>query len=260
MRRISGTLLACGFTVLLGAQDGDATNPFTSAEDVAAGGRLFRSHCAVCHGETGSGDRGTDLTSGEFRHGGTDAAIRETIADGIRGTEMPGIFFEGKQLWRIVAYVRSLGASPNAPSCGGDALQGQALFEGKGGCPQCHQVNGTGGRSGPDLTDVGGRRSEKYLRASLLRPGDRVLPQDYRVTAQTKSGQTISGRRLNEDTFSIQLIDDSANLVSLAKADLTEFALDKKSAMPPYGGVLNESEITDVLAYLATLRRKGTAQ
>lgn len=260
MKSISKILIACGFTLLLPAQDGNLTNPFTSAEDVAAGGRLFRPHCAVCHGEGGSGGRATDLTAGRFRHGASDAAIRRTVFEGIPGTEMAAAFFEGKQLWQIVAYVRSLSRNSNPAPSRGDPAGGSALFEGKGGCRQCHQVGGRGGRSGPDLSDVGGRRSREYLLASLLRPGEHVPPRNYRAIAKTKSGQRVSGRRLNEDSFSIQLIDTGGNLVSLSKAELTELTLDKESAMPSYAGVFNDSEITDVLAYLSTLRRKGSVQ
>lgn len=262
MKSISKFLIACGFTLLLPAQDGNLTNPFTSAEDVAAGGRLFRPHCAVCHGEGGSGGRATDLTTGRFRHGASEAAIRRTVFEGIAGTEMAAAFFEGKQLWQIVAYVRSLSSGPRAGTGTGtgDSSRGRALFAGKGGCGQCHQVGGRGGRSGPDLTDVGGRRSRQYLRASLLRPGEHVLPRNYRATARTTSGRRVSGRRLNEDSFSIQLIDAGGDLVSLSKAELAELTLDKESAMPSYAGVFNDSEIADVLAYLSTLRRKGSVQ
>ena len=260
MRSILTALLAFGFALLLPAQEGDLENPYTSAEDIAAGSRIFRSHCAVCHAIDGSGGRGSDLTSGEFRHGSSTAAIFENIAEGIPGTEMPAIFFRGKQLWQLVAYVRSLSEAPQSVADLGDASRGQSLFEGKGGCRNCHQINGEGARLGPDLTYIGGQRSVPDLRASLLHPNERVLPKDYRVSAVTKSGQKISGRRLNEDSFSIQLIDTSENLVSLSKEDVSDFSIDKTSSMPSLGEVFSEEEVEDLLAYLVTLQRKGDLQ
>ena len=260
MRSILTALLAFGFALLLPAQEGDLENPYTSAENIAAGSRIFRSHCAVCHAIDGSGGRGSDLTSGTFRHGSSTAAIFENIAEGIPGTEMPAIFFRGKQLWQLVAYVRSLSEAPQSVADLGDASRGQSLFEGKGGCRNCHQINGEGARLGPDLSYIGGQRSVPDLRASLLHPNERVLPKDYRVSAVTKSGQKISGRRLNEDSFSIQLIDTSENLVSLSKEDVSDFSIDKTSSMPSLGEVFSEEEVEDLLAYLVTLQRKGDLQ
>ena len=112
---------------------GDAlTNPFTGDSDVEAGGRLYRSHCAVCHGIEGEGGRGAALTTGMFRHGGTDRDLYTTISEGIPGTEMPGIFFNGKQLWQIVSYVRSLSEGRGADMTQGDPDKGQAVYAANG--------------------------------------------------------------------------------------------------------------------------------
>ena len=260
VRRVLTVVLACGFALPLPAQQGDIENPYTSPEDVAAGGRIFRSHCAACHGINGTGGRGPDLTTGEFHHGGSTAAIVQNIAEGIPGTEMPSAFFEGRQLWQLVAYVRSLSERPRNTSHSGDASRGQSLFDGKGGCRDCHQINGDGGRGGPDLSYIGASRSSSYLRESLLAPGERVLPKDYRVSAVTKNGRRISGKRLNEDIFSVQLLDGDGNLVSLSKADLSAYSIDKSSSMPSFAGALNDGEVADVIAYLSTLRRGGRRQ
>ena len=69
-------------------QHGHATlsNPYTAPEDVAAGGRIYRSHCAVCHGIDGEGGRGTNLTTGMFRHGSSDDDLFKTVSEGIPGT------------------------------------------------------------------------------------------------------------------------------------------------------------------------------
>lgn len=259
VKRLLTVLFVCGFASLLSAQD-DVKNPYISPEDVAAGGRIFRSHCAACHGSDGVGGRGSALTSGEFHHGGSDAAIFKNISEGIAGTEMPSAFFEGRQLWQLVAYVRSLSERPNNPSHRGDAERGRSLFDGKGNCRNCHQVNGDGGRGGPDLTYIGASRSPSDLKESLLNPNERVLPRDYRLSAVTTSGQKISGKRLNEDSFSVQLLDSNGDLTSLSKSDLADYSLDKSSSMPSFAGVLNDSEVADLIAYLSTLRRGGGRQ
>jgi mono/diheme cytochrome c family protein len=178
-----------------------------------------------------------------------------------------------------------------APAVSGDAERGRAIVEGKGGCLQCHAVKGRGSQAGPDLTDIAiriggsgaGRRgggagavggaaqgaagaresapaaavaARQALETSLLDPDAEVLPQNRTVRAVTKDGAAITGRLLNHDTFSVQLIDATEHLVSLNKADLREYDVLKTSAMPSYRDKLSGQELEDVIAYL--LRLKGT--
>ncbi len=237
------------------AQHGHATlsNPYTSSEDVAAGGLIYRSHCAICHGLKGEGGRGADLTTGMFRHGANDDDLYRTISEGIPGTEMPGTFFNGRQLWQIVAYVRSLSEGRAAEQANGDPIKGRAVYRAKG-CGGCHLVNGEGGRMGPDLSQVGAQRSLGHLQMSVTQPSANVLPQHWSVSAVTKGGKKISGLRMNEDTFSVQLLDADERLVSLSKADLSQFEIDRNSSMPAYEGQFKGREFDDLIAYLASLQ------
>lgn len=230
-------------------------NPYRSEEDVASGARLFRSHCSACHGLGGEGDRAPSLTTGAFRHGSSDEAIFATISDGVPGTEMPGTFFQGKQVWQLTAYVRSLSEGRAAEQATGDPDHGRDLFFGKGGCSSCHVAEGRGGRGGPDLHDVGGSRSLAHLRESIVEPDAQVLPRDRWVRATAADGAEYSGLRLNEGTFTVQVLEIDGNLLSLSKDDLVQYEVRRDSAMPSYAGRLTEEEIEDLTAYLAGLRR-----
>lgn len=228
-------------------------NPFTSPAEVVAGGLLYRSHCAVCHGIDGEGGRGADLTTGLYRYGSSDAELYHTISEGIPGTEMPAIFFNGRQLWQLVAFVRSLSQGRAAEQVRGDPANGREIFLAMG-CSGCHRVQGEGGRMGPDLSDVGALRSLGHLQSSILQPNESVSAQHWVVRAETTNGEKISGMRLNEDTFSVQLIDANGNLRSLKKKQLAEFRVDRSSAMPSYEGKIEGSDFDDLVAYLASLR------
>jgi putative heme-binding domain-containing protein len=240
-----------------GAAQRGKTNPHTSPQDVAAGGRIYRSHCVECHGRDGKGGRGPDITRGDLRYGNSDAALADTISTGIPGTSMPLFFFNGKQLWQIVAFVQSLRREEPQPP--GDPAAGAAIFRGKGGCVTCHMVDGQGGRQGPDLTTVGARRSLRHLRSAVLDPDQWVHPRDWKIQAKTRSGALVGGVRLNEDTHSLQLLDSGDKLISLVKSDLESYRIIKSSAMPPYAGQLSQSELDDLVAYLYTLRGKGVS-
>lgn len=233
------------------AQHEEVENPRQSPEDVAVGAKIFRSHCAVCHGLEGVGDRGPNLTTGVFRHATSDGALHEVISRGIPGTEMPGVYFNGAEVWQLVAYVRSL--SGRAETVAGDAAAGRTIFASKG-CARCHRVNSEGGRSGPDLSRIGGARSLAHLRASVVNPNEKVLPNQWRFSGMTKDGTIVSGRLLNEDTYTVQLFDSRMGLMSLAKADMASYEVLKDSAMPSYEGSIAGKDLDDLLAYLASLR------
>lgn len=247
------------FLTSLAGQQSAIQNPYTTAADEQAGARLFRPLCAICHGLDGSGvpKLGPQIKKGS--PGRTrDGELYETIRDGILGTGMPPFTFSEKESWQVVAYVQSLRRTVGAKESPSDAAAGAKLFRGKGACAQCHTVEGEGGRRGPDLSHIGADRSLEELRRSILSPNEKVSPAYWQLRATTKKGTKVTGRRLNEDTFSFQLLDSEENLVSVMKSDLEEYDLDKSSVMPPFEQQLSQREIDDLVAYLLTLQPKGT--
>ena len=95
-----------------------------------------------------------------------------------------------------------------------------AVYEGKGQCATCHRVNGVGSRVAPDLSDIGSARQAAALHRSLIEPTKGMWPINRPVRIVTRDGRTISGRRLNEDTFTIQLIDANERLVAIDKSEI----------------------------------------
>jgi len=164
----------------------------------------------------------------------------------------PGRFSTG-ELAGLVAYIRSMREFDSRPMRG-DPTRGRVLFEEKGTCMNCHRVNGRGSRVGPDLSDIGAIRAPDALEQSLIDPTKSMLPINRSVRAVTRDGKAITGRRLNEDTYTVQLIDANERLVSLVKADLREYTVLKTSAMPSYKDKLTSAELDDVVSYLRTLK------
>ena len=224
-----------------------------SQADIERGSRLYGANCSFCHGANGDAISNVDLRSGKFRRAASDEDLGRLITAGVPGTAMPPHKFQEAELTGIVAYVRSMRDLHAATVAVGDARRGKEIFAGKGACMSCHRVNGQGSRLGPDLSDIGTVRSANALRESLLDPTASMLPFNRSVRAVTSDGKVIAGRRLNEDTYSVQLIDTGERLVSLAKADLKEYAVIKTSSMPSYRGKLSAQELADVVAYLLTL-------
>jgi putative heme-binding domain-containing protein len=229
-------------------------NPFSSPDDVEQGRRLFLTHCAYCHGSRGEGGRGADLTNGQYRLGGSPAQLFRTIRYGMPGSEMPAVRASDDDVWRMAAFVRKIGSAGLEERASGDAAAGKAVYGGKGGCAVCHSIGREGGALGPDLTDIGRRRGLAHLEESLVRPEADVPILFRAIRVATNSGQTVAGIRLNEDDLSIQLRDTADNLRSFLKANIKEIRRDQPSLMPAYGSTLSRKELTDLVAYLSSLR------
>ena len=254
--RWCASLLISACALSPAAQRPAMQNPHTSPADVQAGEHFYRASCAICHDFDGRGLLGLGPEIRTASPGrSTDAQLYETIKNGFP-PQMPQISFSEKERWQVVAFVQTL---RQASKTAGDPAAGAALFRGKGECLGCHKVHGKGGPSGPDLSEIGALRPVDELRIAILAPNEDVSSAYWRVRAVTKDGEKVTGRRLNEDTYSVQLLDSNERLRSLMKSDLQNFEIDSNSMMPSYEGKLNEREIDDLVAYLATLRSERTA-
>jgi putative heme-binding domain-containing protein len=139
----------------------------------------------------------------------------------------------------------------------GDPARGKVIFEGKGDCLSCHRVKVTGSRSGPDLTTIGRERraTRAYLERALLDPDADVAPANrgVRVTLK-KDGTVVTGRLLNRDMFTVELVDGRGNTKLFPKSELSDVTIVTKGLMPSYKGKLSSEEVADVVSYLSSLR------
>jgi putative heme-binding domain-containing protein len=222
--------------------------------DVAYGGRLYDAQCTTCHGANGDGVGGVDLRSGKFRNAATDQDLVRVITTGIPGTGMQAFRLDAAEITGIIAFLRNMNTFDRGSVKTGDANRGRATFEGKGGCTRCHRVGTVGPRVAPDLSDIGATRSAGSLLRSITDPTSQMMPINRPIRAVTKDGRVFNGRRLNEDTYTVQLIDDQEKLISLIKADLREYTIQTVSPMPSYKDRLNEAELADLVTYLLSLK------
>lgn len=270
------TRLAALMLLVAGAYGADERNPLAgNAKAAKAGEYQFRINCALCHGlGAHGGGRGPDLTRPQKKHAHTDAEMFQVISNGIPGTAMPangtngqGVGMTDEEIWQIITYLRSqeVKAPANAE---GNAARGKDLFYGDANCSLCHMVAGKGGRLGPELTAVGGSRTRDAIIDSVRNPSRRLawglteatkeFPQEYEsVTVVTADGKQIKGITLNEDSFSVQIMDTSEQIHLLEKDNLKSFQKSRQSAMPTYGTeLLSDKDLKDIVAYLSTVGAK----
>jgi putative heme-binding domain-containing protein len=197
-----------------------------------------------------------NLASGRFRNAQGDNDLRRIVQKGIPGTPMPPGNYTDDQAGVIVAYVRSMSAASKRSGPAGDAVRGKQIVESeKGGCLTCHRIGRLGTVAGPDLSGIGAARRAADLEKSLLDPDAEIRADNLTVRAVDSKGVTITGMLMNMDTYSLQILDASAQrLRTLRKSSLRSYQVLEHSPMPKYGEKLSAQEIADVVAYLGTLR------
>ena len=259
-------VLAIGSAEALPSQDAaEAEQP----ADITHGRTLYIAHCGRCHGVDGGGGEGPRLAVPELQGAADLDALRTLIRRGVPGTAMRGLgIVTGDDVRDIAAFVWSLGeVGASVEELPGDPAEGAALYASMD-CASCHIIAGEGGTLGPILTRIGRARSIAHLRESLVDPGA-ALPENpsrsaagsiyLLVTVQTRDGRRISGTRVNEDSFTVQIRDDEEIFHSVRKENIA--AYDKRfgeSLMPSYAATVSEEGINALVAYLATL--KGESQ
>jgi cytochrome c oxidase cbb3-type subunit 3 len=269
----------CAGLLLLAATAADAAddrNPYAGdAKAAKAGEYEFRINCALCHGlGAHGGGRGPDLTRAQKKHVHSDQEMFQVISNGIPGTVMPangtngqGVGMTDEEIWQIITYIRS--AEVKAPAQAlGSAVHGKELFYGDANCSLCHMVEGRGGRVGPELTAVGGSRTRESMIDSVRNPSRRLawglteatkeFPQEYEtITVVTADGKQIKGVALNEDSFSVQMMDTNERIYLLEKDKLLSFQKSRASMMPKYNpDVLSDKDLEDIVAYLISVGAK----
>jgi putative heme-binding domain-containing protein len=235
-----------------------ATAQHATAFDIEDGGRAFETSCAGCHGPDGNLIAGIDFRRGVFRRPLTDEEIAGIIVSGIPNTPMPATpGMSEEQAVRIVAYLRSLPETFAESAAVGDAARGREIFSGAGKCLDCHRVAGQGSRLGPDLSRIGLDRRAAELERSLLDPDAEVQPENRFYTVTPRRGAPVTGRLLNQDTFTVQLMDADERPRSFQKSALREFGF-TESPMSSYRDEFDAQALADVVSYLVSLRGVST--
>jgi len=222
--------------------------------DIEHGARYYAERCDRCHGANGDGVSGVNLRSGHFRNATTDQQLGRVITTGFPTSGMPAFTLDAADLTGIIAYLRNMNSIDRGSLKPGDAARGRTIAETKGACLNCHRINNQGSRRAPNLSEIGATRSAGSIERSLLDPDSQMWPINRPVLIVMKDGKTFDGRRLNEDTYSVQIADEAGRLLSLNKSDIRRFEVSVHSPMPSYKDKLTPDELSDVVTYLLTLK------
>lgn len=242
-------LLAMSSHQSLAQEVGD--HQYTS-QAIEAGSAVYTQQCALCHGPQGDLVDGINLSIGQFRTVQSDTDLRQVISEGAAAGRMPAFSLRAEEMNGVIAFIRA-GFDPEGVAVRiGDPIRGKMLFEGEGQCADCHRVRGVGPRTAPDLSNIGAIRTPASLQRNILDPATALLPINRPVRLVTRFEETIVGRRLNEDTYTVQVIDSQERLRSLKKVDLVSYEISDEPSKQPT--TMSSDEVADVIGYLLTLR------
>jgi len=228
--------------------------------DIENGRGLYQANCLGCHGDNGDAVEGVRFTSGRFRRASSDEDLIRLIREGIPNTLMiPKTNLSYGDTRAIVAFVRSLPtgggmARDDREVRIGDAARGEALFfSNETLCSECHGVNGGGNLVSPDLGNIGAIRTPGALEESMLEPLAEVRAGQRMYQVTDLEGRVTVGLLLNQDTHSVQLLNEDQRLAAYMKQDLTSHGF-IPSPMPSYLDVLSDDEVADLVAYMISLK------
>jgi putative heme-binding domain-containing protein len=217
----------------------------------------FQRICSSCHSVSMATTQ--RMTQAEWM-----GVVNDMVSRGAQGTQ--------DELNNVVTYLATnygkdkAPAAPNAaaapppppaiiqtPLSEAEIAKGTKLLKANG-CLSCHRVGDVGSYVGPNLTGIGASRSAEQIHAALLTPNKNVTPENRFVRLVTGDGKTVTGRILNQDGFSVQLIDSSDQLRSFQKAGLREFEIVTTNPMPSYANQMSAQDLTDLVHYLSSLK------
>jgi quinoprotein glucose dehydrogenase len=156
-------------------------------------------------------------------------------------------------MWALAAAFPAAPRGDQNETLAGDAGRGKALVE-SSGCFDCHRVDDRGSHLGPNLTSIGSRRTPVRLRQALVAPDEEVVPDNRFVRIVTKDGTTVTGKLLNQDAISVQMMNPKEELKTYLRANIREYTILDKGLMPSVEGKLNAQQVADIVSYLSSLK------
>ncbi|MFM9001554.1 MAG: c-type cytochrome [Opitutia bacterium] len=138
----------------------------------------------------------------------------------------------------------------------GDPAAGRAVFEsGRGACIACHRIGDKGNEIGPNLSRIGNIRAERELIESIIYPNNNIA-RDYDLTSvQLTDGSSVLGIIRERSAEGVTIKEASGQSRVLPNETVASSAQLPTSLMPAgRDGMLSEKELTDLVAYLRSLK------
>jgi putative heme-binding domain-containing protein len=136
----------------------------------------------------------------------------------------------------------------------GDAANGQAKFTTL--CGTCHQINGTGVDFGPNLSEIGSRKTKELIIESILYPSKVIEPGFDMLMIKLENDDMGMGIVATENDTDLTLKAVGGAKTTFKKSDIVSRSKLPTSIMPPLGAALSASDVANIAEYLAAQKKK----
>ncbi|HLK50720.1 MAG TPA: c-type cytochrome [Bryobacteraceae bacterium] len=239
-----------------GGRSGEAS---PDAAAVERGSQIYRPNCGFCHGLDARGAAGPDLARSLIVLEDVDGKKLDAfLKTGRPDAGMPafgGLASQQSADLAAFLHARIEESRARAPMdvnaiVVGNAAEGAAFFNGAGKCRGCHNPEA-------DFKGIGSKYDPFALQARIINPRGGVRPaRPSTVRVTLPSGETIAGRLVAVDDFSVALVDGAGVRRSFSRDN----EVPKVEIVDPYQAHLDnflkitDKQMHDLTAYLVTLK------
>ncbi|HTI51583.1 MAG TPA: hypothetical protein VL475_11550 [Planctomycetaceae bacterium] len=139
---------------------------------------------------------------------------------------------------------------------GGDIRRGQSVFNSqKAACTTCHGFGYVGGNIGPDLTKIGGIRTERDLLEAIVFPSASFVRSYEPVVVTTKAGKTFAGTIRPGRPDEVVLALNAKETAHIPRDEIDEMVPGTVSIMPAgLDQQLSSQELVDLITFLKSAK------
>jgi mono/diheme cytochrome c family protein len=243
------------------------------AEAVTAGTTAYNTKCGYCHGDRAKGgNAGPDLIASDVSLHDEDGVGLGEYLNGAAHTKVVKNDLDKQTIYNIAAYIHSRiiysattrgETSPEAVLKAGNAKDGEAFFNGAGGCNKCHSVTG-------NLKGIGGKYDAVALQDKIVNPRSGAFgrgrgrgaaagppdPNAITATVTLPGGKPVTGVPLRITDFDVTLRLADGSTQTWTREDGVP-AVERHDPLQAHVDImtkLTDKQMHDVTAYLATIK------
>lgn len=139
-----------------------------------------------------------------------------------------------------------------------DTEQGREAF--RANCAACHQVEGQGIPTGPELIAATKGRADETILLDILQPSDQITVGYRTYTVVTRDGEILTGILAAESATSVTLPNEDGLPQTVLRKDIASMRASEISLMPAnFAELLTPADVANIVGYLRQTANVGSS-